>query len=249
MKHRRWSDANGGRPQRLDAAIDAHRVRAFTCKPFRSRVFHGHSALPFLASEEHCVREGRAARTEELPHVPSVRPLRPWILAACIAAAVAAPAIAAPAKKKQAMPAAPKECRPSADEAALHVRALKEEMMVGALSCDSRAGYNAFVRKFEKELNASGNRMKAVFRSRGGTREMDIFNTKLANEAMRQHMEKGTPVFCADSKKLFEEVLALPTNQLPDYAVKRPFPITLPVKQSCPAPRTTSASTGTSSTP
>jgi hypothetical protein len=189
-----------------------------------------------------------------LSHVLSVRRFRPWILAACVVGAAAAPAVAATSKstKSKPAPAASKECRPSAEEAALHVRALKEEMMVGALSCDTRAGYNEFVNKFEKVLTSSGQRMKAVFRTRGGTREMDSFNTKLANEAMRQHMEKGTPVFCADSKKLYDEVLALPTSQLSDYALKRPFPIASPLKPSCPTPpRTATTQTGTtgSSTP
>jgi hypothetical protein len=190
------------------------------------------------------VREGAApACFEELLHV-SVRRLRPWVAAACIAGAIASPAIAATSKTaKPAATSATKECRPSPEEEALHVRALKEEMMVGALSCDSRIGYSEFVRKFEKQLKVSGARMKALFKGHGGEPEMDRFNTKLANEAMRQHMEKGTPVFCADSKKLYDEVLALNGDALVDYAQKRPIPIASPIRPKCPTPKTASAET------
>jgi hypothetical protein len=185
-----------------------------------------------------------------LLHVPFVRRLRPWVAAACIAGAIAGPAVAATSKSKSAKPAAPaatKECKPSAEEAALHVRALKEEMMVGALSCDSRIGYGEFVRKFEKQLVTSGKRMQTAFKGHGGVSEMDRFNTKLANEAMRQHMEKGTPIFCADSKKLYDEVLALHGDALIDYAQKRPMPIASPIRPSCPVAKTASAEvTGTS---
>lgn len=172
----------------------------------------------------------------------SVRRLRPWVAAACIVGALASPAFAATSKSaKPAAPAAPKECRPSPEEEALHLRALKEEMMVGALSCDSRIGYSEFVRKFEKQLKVSGARMRAAFKNHGGESEMDRFNTKLANEAMRQHMEKGTPVFCADSKKLYDDVLALNGDALFDYAQKRPIPIVSPLRPSCPVAKTAAA--------
>lgn len=174
----------------------------------------------------------------------SVRRLRPWVAAACIAGAMTGPAVAATSKStKHSAPthSAPKECRPSAEEVALHVRALKEEMMVGALSCDSRIGYGEFVRKFERQLKTSADRMRSAFRSHGGTTAMDQFNTKLANEAMRQHMEKGTPVFCADSKKLYDEVLALNGDALVEYAQKRPIPIATPIRPTCPAPKSVSA--------
>lgn len=180
--------------------------------------------------------------------MPSVRRLRPWVAAACVAGVLAGPAFAATSRKsaKPAPAPASKECRPSPEETALHVRALKEEMMVGALSCDSRIGYNEFVRKFEPQLKTSGARMKAAFRSHGGESEMDRFNTKLANEAMRQHMEKGTPVFCADSKKLYDEVLALHGDALNDYALKRPVPIASPVRPSCPTKTAAAEPAGTS---
>ncbi|MDB5367287.1 MAG: hypothetical protein JWM77_3214, partial [Rhodospirillales bacterium] len=109
---------------------------------------------------------------------------------------------------------------------------------VVARSCDSRTGYGDFVRKFEKQLTTSGKRMQTAFKSHGGINAMDKFNTRLANEAMRQHMEKGTPVFCADSKKLYDEVLALRGDALTEYALKRPIPIATPLRPSCPAPRT-----------
>ncbi|GIL40344.1 hypothetical protein TMPK1_25810 [Rhodospirillales bacterium TMPK1] len=174
--------------------------------------------------------------------MPFVRRLRPWIAAACVAGAIAGPAVAATSKSaKPAAPAAAKECKPSAEEVAIHVRALKEEMMVGALSCDSRIGYGEFVRKFEKQLTTSGKHMQSAFKGHGGVSEMDRFNTKLANEAMRQHMEKGTPVFCADSKKLYDEVLALNGDALIDYAQKRPVPIASPIRSNCPVPKTASA--------
>ncbi len=168
-----------------------------------------------------------------------VRRLRPWVAAACVAGAISGPAIAATSKSaKLAAPAAPKECQQSPEEAALHVRALKEEMMVGALSCDTRIGYSEFVRKFEKQLKTSGDRMKVAFKGYGGINEMDRLNTKLANEAMRQHMEKGTPVFCADAKKLYDEVRAANGDALIGYAQKRPMPVATPMRPSCPVSKT-----------
>lgn len=177
--------------------------------------------------------------------MPFTDRLRPWVVAACVAGAIASPAFAATSKSTK--PPATKECVPSPEEAALHVRALKEEMMVGALSCDSRTGYGDFVRKFEKQLTTSGKRMQTAFKSHGGISAMDKFNTRLANEAMRQHMEKGTPVFCADSKKLYDEVLALRGDALTEYALKRPIPIATPLRPSCPAPKTAGADAAGSS--
>lgn len=167
-------------------------------------------------------------------------------LAGIALALVAGPATAATTKKKEpaAKPAAAKQCGPTDDEMALHVRALKEEMMVGALSCNSRDGYGTFVRQFEKELVSSGKRMTAVFvrqYGKSGVREVDTFTTKLANDAMRRHMEKGTDVFCADQKKLYDEVLALRGEQLDRYALTRPVTISTPVKASVPC--TSSANT------
>ncbi|MDB5366772.1 MAG: hypothetical protein JWM77_2699, partial [Rhodospirillales bacterium] len=94
--------------------------------------------------------------------MPFTDRLRPWVVAACVAGAIASPAFAATSKSTKPPTTKEKECVPSPEEAALHVRALKEEMMVGALSCDSRTGYGEFVHKFEKQLTTSGRRMQSA---------------------------------------------------------------------------------------
>jgi hypothetical protein len=172
------------------------------------------------------------------------------LLAAGIGLALtAAPADAATTKKKEpaAKPAAARQCGPTEDEMALHIRALKEEMMVGALSCNTREGYGTFVRQFEPQLVASGKRMTAVFvrqYGKGGVREVDTFTTKLANEAMKRHMEKGTDVFCADQKKLYDEVLALRGEQLHRYALTRPVTVVTPLQASVPCTTSATATPG-----
>jgi hypothetical protein len=101
-------------------------------------------------------------------------------------------------------------CASDRDLAALNVRVLQTELMVAALSCGERQRYNSFVTTYQKVLTERGQALQALFkRTHGaqGTRRMDAFVTKMANDSSQQVRDKGAE-YCVFAGELFEEVLA-----------------------------------------
>lgn len=101
-------------------------------------------------------------------------------------------------------------CASDRDLAALNVRVLQTELMVAALSCGERQRYNNFVTTYQSVLKERGQALQALFkRAHGaqGTRRMDAFVTKMANNSSQQVRDKGGE-YCVFAGELFEEVLA-----------------------------------------
>jgi hypothetical protein len=94
---------------------------------------------------------------------------------------------------------------------AMSFRRLQTELMVAALSCgrhDFRSKYNTFVVRFRPALRSNGRTLKAIFKrtyGHRGTRRLDAYVTKLANEASVRSMENAA--FCETAGRKFDAVL------------------------------------------
>jgi hypothetical protein len=122
-------------------------------------------------------------------------------------------------------------CVRPGDEAALNSKALQSELMVSALACAETARYNAWVRKFESELIASGAVLKRIFRQAYGSAaetQLGQFVTALANDAAwRSAVEKAA--FCMTTASVFDRVLSMNGPEFrafiagPDFAGRHDF--------------------------
>ena len=140
-------------------------------------------------------------------------------------------------------------CAKPEDLPPLRTRAFQTELMVSALSCGESKSYNKFVTDFRPELMTQGKAMQAYFKREHGGRaqaETDRFVTQLANLSS-QRSSKDKAAFCAGTKKLFGEVLALKKPaELRAFVAALPAPV-LPGVKSC-STASASASSGASAT-
>ena len=130
-------------------------------------------------------------------------------------------------------------CITPANESAFEIEALKSEMMVLATGCHNDAEYNAFIRRFQPDLQEAEHRIDAYFHHTYGSRgqqEHDAYITSLANAESDVGLTMGTD-FCSRNASLFQEAMALPTtSDLPAYAAgKNIVPASL---GTCSAPPT-----------
>ena len=75
-------------------------------------------------------------------------------------------------------------CMAPADRAAFDVQALRSEMMVLATGCSDDAQYNAFITRYQPQLQGNERDIDAWFKRKFGKRaqtEHDRFVTDLAN--------------------------------------------------------------------
>jgi hypothetical protein len=117
--------------------------------------------------------------------------------------------------------AAQLHCMPPADRAAFDVQALRSEMMVLATGCAADSQYNAFIRRYQPELQANERDIDAWFKHKFGKRaqsEHDRFVTELANAQSSAGTKLGSD-FCPHNAMIFQEVMALQdSGQLPPFA-------------------------------
>jgi len=140
---------------------------------------------------------------------------------------------------------AAQKCASNSDQVAFEVQALRSELMVLATGCHNDGEYNAFIRRFQANLQANEKQIHAYFQHRYGRSaqtEHDRFVTELANAMSRLGTDLGTD-FCPRNGQMFHEVLALTTTeQLSDYAAgKNLIPATVdvctPMSTAAPAAR------------
>ena len=113
-------------------------------------------------------------------------------------------------------------CAASSDQKALHARVLQTELMVAALQCQSHAEYNAFVRKFQKQLVSRGKSLRSMFNRRhggSGASELNALVTRLANEASQRSMA-GHVGFCQQARLVFAEAQAADSSGFDRIAAK-----------------------------
>ncbi len=127
-----------------------------------------------------------------------------WMRSKTIAAATLAIGLTA----STALYAGP--CVSGSDQDSMRVRMLQTELMVAALSCDRRDGYNAFVTRFENELVGHGTTLRRFFGREFGTRGVQMLNrfiTRIANETSQRSSSMGHG-YCTRATALFERVAA-----------------------------------------
>src|ERR1700761_5992471 len=109
---------------------------------------------------------------------------------------------------------AERQCASMADQSAFEVQALRSELMVLATGCHEDDRYNAFIRRYQADLQANERAIDAYFKrryGRSGQTEHDRFVTELANAMSRQGSDLGGD-FCERNGLMFSEVLALPST-------------------------------------
>ena len=116
---------------------------------------------------------------------------------------------------------AQRKCESQTDQTAFEVQALRSELMVLATGCHDDDQYNAFIKRYQPDLQANERAIDAYFKHRYGRSaqtEHDKFVTDLANALSRQGSDLGGD-FCGRNGLIFAEVLALQTPaQLADFA-------------------------------
>jgi hypothetical protein len=129
-------------------------------------------------------------------------------------------------------------CTTLTDQSAFEVQALRSELMVLATGCHDDNRYNAFIRRYQADLQANERAINAYFKQRYGARaqtEHDRFVTELANAMSRQGSDLGGD-FCPRNGLMFDEVLALPSaSDLPNYAAGKDL-VPASVDVCAPAP-------------
>jgi len=113
------------------------------------------------------------------------------------------------------------QCSSMADQSAFEVQALRSELMVLATGCHDDESYNAFIRRYQPDLQGNERAIDAYFKHRYGRTaqtEHDRFVTDLANAISRQGSDLGGD-FCPRNGLIFNEVLALESaSELTDFA-------------------------------
>lgn len=116
---------------------------------------------------------------------------------------------------------AARQCASTSDQSAFEVQALRSELMVLATGCHDDEEYNAFIRRFQADLQANERQINSYFQhryGRSGQTEHDRFVTDLANAISHQGSDLGGD-FCPRNGLIFHEVMALQSaTQLTDYA-------------------------------
>jgi hypothetical protein len=128
---------------------------------------------------------------------------------------------------------AERQCASLADQSAFEVQALRSELMVLATGCHEDDRYNAFIRRYQSDLQANERLIASYFQhryGRAGQTEHDRFVTELANAMSRQGSDMGAD-FCPHNGMMFNEVLALQSSaELQDYvAGKNLVPATVDI--------------------
>lgn len=116
---------------------------------------------------------------------------------------------------------AQRQCSSVSDQSAFEIQALRSELMVLATGCHEDERYNAFMRRYQSDLQANERAINAYFQHRYGKAaqsEHDRFVTDLANAISRQGSDLGGD-FCPRNGLIFNEVLALQSaNELTEFA-------------------------------
>ena len=136
------------------------------------------------------------------------------LFATLVAAALLAPGIASAT------------CLKPYEGTAINVAGLKSQLMVTALSCDTRDRYNDFVLTFRPMLQHEDTALNSYFLhhyGRSWRSEHDDYITQLANMQSEASIREGTQ-FCHDNVGLFDEVLALKNSQaVMEFANDKPM--------------------------
>jgi hypothetical protein len=206
------------------------------CSPGRAAAIRALRRLSSCRSRDSLLRSRRSrdyfTRNEVRQNGRAIgekRRMRRFMFLAPIAAALLGAPLAAAAQN----------CLRPVDQAAFDVASLKSQLMVTALTCNMRDGYNTFVLRFRTDLMAQERALQSYFvRSFGasGQQQHDDYITQLANTQSEAGIHDGS-MYCTRNAGLLQEVLSLPNGvTLTAYAASKSFmqPVAL---QSCGVPQ------------
>jgi hypothetical protein len=147
-------------------------------------------------------------------------------------------------------PAIAQSCMPAAEANAFHVRTLQSQLMVTAITCQRDADYNAFVRKYQRDLHNAYLGVQGHYRRTAGgsaQRDLDQYITTLANAQSQDGLRAGTH-FCPLNTPLFQLAMAKSDLAgLAEFAVERN--LVNPVAVNACAPGAAPASAARAATP
>jgi hypothetical protein len=128
---------------------------------------------------------------------------------------------------------AQRQCSSVSEQSTFEIQALRSELMVLATGCHDDDRYNAFIRRYQTDLQANERAIDAYFQHRYGKTaqtQHDRFVTELANAISRQGTELGGD-FCPRNGLIFNEVLALQSaEELTAFAAGKDLvPTSLPI--------------------
>lgn len=109
------------------------------------------------------------------------------------------------------------------------LRGLQVRLMVAALSCGLRDGYDAFVRRFSNQLVANADALRVRFRGRGGTAAVDRLVTRLANAAAQRSTDDRAG-FCASARRTLNRLSRTAPADLNRLAVETWDGMTCPAR-------------------
>ena len=113
------------------------------------------------------------------------------------------------------------QCLSPDERAAFEVQALRSELVVLATGCSDDAQYNAFVRRYQPELQANERAIDAWFKRHYGRKaqfEHDKFVTEMVNDRSDIGSRLGSE-FCPRNGMVFQEAMALHNaGELPAFA-------------------------------
>ncbi len=134
-------------------------------------------------------------------------------------------------------------CANAVEKGALDMRVLQTELMVAALSCNERAEYGRFVKKFQPQLQQQGKTLKAYFARvyKGkGDYQLNRFVTQIANGVSQRHAHTKPSTFCAAAKSLFAETLQQDDRSLVMVSTQERFSVQHGIEQCGQAKNTQS---------
>ncbi len=128
--------------------------------------------------------------------------------------------------------AASAHCASAAEQSAFDVAALKSELSVLAVACQDDNEYNAFVERDRAELVREDGLVNGWFKKsfgRAAQTRYDSYITLQANEQGLAGQHEGSD-FCPRLKPVFSEVMAVPVDELPEYAAAKNL---MPIDFAC----------------
>ncbi|WP_237182107.1 hypothetical protein [Roseomonas marmotae] len=110
-----------------------------------------------------------------------------------------------------ATPVLADSCLQPAERTAMEVRALQSQLMVAALACNKSDQYNAFVRRYQRDLGEVYKSVTAHFKrvhgNAQGQKQLDVFMTHLANAQSQDGIDQGS-FFCQNVAPLFTQAMS-----------------------------------------
>lgn len=119
-----------------------------------------------------------------------------------------------------------KDCAMPEEIYAVNLRSLQSSMMVAALSCGQQDAYNRMIKKYHKDFAVGGKTLKNYFeRLYGGKYEyqLNLFITKLANNATIYSMKTDPDLYCKETDKEFRKIITARKKQLRRYTEDKKY--------------------------